>query len=524
MLSCVDVTAENPGECSLALIGLDIGTSGAKALVVNARGRVLATAFSAYPMSTAHPLWAEQNTEDWWRATKRVLRAVLIQARVRAVEVRGIGLTGQMHGLVLLDEAGSVLRPCIMWNDQRTGAECEQITQNIGSARLLELTGNPALPGFTAPKILWVRTHEPRIYERATHVLLPKDYIRYRLTGDFVSEMSDASGTSLLDVRNRRWSSEILTSLEIPERWLPELVESPNRTGVISTMAAKATGLKAGTPVIAGGGDQAAGAVGSGTVTEGVISVTIGTSGVVFAHSDKYRVEPQGRLHAFCHAVPGSWHLMGVTLSAGGSLRWIRDRLCVEEKVLARKRGVDPYVVMMQTAAKSPAGSEGLLFLPYLSGERTPYPDPLARAALIGLTLRHDKSHIIRSVLEGVAFSLRDCFELMRPMGIPVNEVRVSGGGARSPLWRQILSDVLQTPLSTVTTTEGAPYGAALLAGVGSGIFGSVAEACGKTLRIGSTTNPGRDGQLYDDLYQTYRQAYPQNRTLFHTLSRLKQQ
>ena len=506
------------------LIGLDIGTSGVKAIIIDARGKVKATASQEYPMSTPHALWAEQDPNEWWKATARVLRQVAKRADVKFADVKAIGLTGQMHGLVLLDNAGKVLRPCIMWNDQRTADQCQAITTRIGAQQLLEITGNPVLPGFTAPKILWVREHEPQVYKHASRILLPKDYIRYRLSGEYITEVSDASGTSLLDVKKREWSSEILRALEIPAEWMPAIVESPEQAGSVNRIAARETGLKEGTLIVGGGGDQAAGAVGSGIVREGIISVTIGTSGVVFAHSEHYRVEPQGRLHAFCHAVSGTWHLMGVTLSAGGSLRWFRDAFCQEEKHVAKITRRDPYEVMMAEAAKCPAGSEGLLFLPYLSGERTPYPDPYARGAFLGLTLRHSKAHMIRSVLEGVAFSLRDCLELMKAMGIPVSDVRVSGGGARSKFWRQILADVMDTGLTTVTTTEGASYGAALLASVGSGVFGSVAEACDKTVRPVSTTNPRSDRAKYQDHYQIYKEAYSKNRSLFHSLSGLPEQ
>lgn len=505
----------------MALIGLDIGTSGAKALVVNSRGKVLATAFAEYPMATPRPLWAEQNPQDWWKASKQVLRSVLRKSGVPAAEVRGIGLTGQMHGLVLLDKNGAVLRPCIMWNDQRTADECVEMTDLVGREKLLELTGNLVLPGFTAPKILWVRKHEPHLYDRIRHILLPKDFIRYKLTGEFASEMSDASGTVLLDVRQRRWSPDILSALRVPAEWMPALVESIESTGRVTRMAAKDTGLLEGTLVVGGAGDQAAGAVGSGIVREGVVSVTIGTSGVVFAHSSGYRREAQGRLHAFCHAVPDTWHLMGVTLSAGGSLRWFRDALCREEQQIARKRKIDTYDLMVKSASRCPAGSEGLLFLPYITGERTPYPDPRARGAFIGLTVRHTKAHMIRSILEGVAFSLRDCMELMKSSGIETSDIRVSGGGARSKVWRQILADVLGQSLTTVTSTEGAPYGAALLAGVGSEVFESVPTACGKVIKVSGITKPGKLVESYNRLYEVYRQSYLQNSSLFQSLSRL---
>jgi xylulokinase len=414
-----------------------------------------------------------------------------------------------MHGLVLLDERGEVLRPCIMWNDQRTGPQCEAITEAIGEQRLLELIGNPVLPGFTAPKIVWVREHEPEVYARAAHVLLPKDYVRFRLTGAYATEVSDASGTALLDVQHRRWSEEMLAALEIPPGWLPECFESPVVSAVISPGAAEETGLLPGTPVVGGGGDQAAQAVGSGIVREGVVSVTLGTSGVVFAASEQYRIEPQGRLHAFCHAVPDEWHLMGVMLSAAGSLRWYRDSLGGEERAQAAVTGADPYDILVAQAATAPAGSEGLLFLPYLSGERTPHPDPDARGVFFGLTLRHGKPHMVRSVIEGVTYGLRDSLELARSMGLRVEQVRASGGGARSALWRQILADIFESEIVLTNVTEGAAFGAALLAGVGVGAFSSVEEACERTIQITSRVEPGPDRELYADYYPIYRSLYP---------------
>jgi xylulokinase len=501
-------------------IGLDVGTTGAKGLLVDQTGKVVASAASAYPIHTPKPLWSEQDPEDWWKATQRVIRVLLqhssssvgapLASGILSREVVGIGLTGQMHGLVLLDGSGKVLRPCIMWNDQRTALQCEEITTAIGFSKLMKVTGNPVLPGFTAPKLLWIRENEPNVYRKIAHVLLPKDYIRYKLTGEFATDVSDASGTSLLDVLHRCWSNELLNELQIPTAWMPTLYESTGVSGRISADAAAATGLRAGTPVVAGAGDQAAGGIGTGIVEPGVVSVTIGTSGVVFAHSDKLLTEPEGRLHAFCHAVPGAWHLMGVTLAAGGSLRWFRDVLGEPERVLARSRGVDPYEILMEEAAKAPAGSEGLFFLPYLSGERTPYPDPNARGAFVGLTLRHTKSHMVRSVLEGVAFSLRDCLELIKGIGLRIEQVRASGGGARSAHWRQILADVLNKEVVTVTSTEGASFGAALLAGVGTGVFTDLKSACNLTIRPTSRTAPDRDcSELYERCYQLYRSLYP---------------
>jgi len=498
------------------LAGLDVGTTGAKAVLIDEDGKVAASATGDYPMATPKPLWSEQDPEDWWRAAESVFRRVISLAGISSDQVAGVGLTGQMHGLVALDAAGKVLRPCIMWNDQRTEKECRAITEKLTPARLLELTANPVLPGFTAPKILWVRDHEPEIYRQIAHVLLPKDFIRYRLTGEFATDVSDASGTSLFDVARRRWSSEMLHALSIPAEWMPSASESPEVTGRVSLRAAHSTGLAEGTPVVAGAGDQAAGGIGNGIVDAGVVSVTIGTSGVVFAHTDRLSMDPGGRLHAFCHAVPGAWHIMGVTLAAGGSLRWYRDVLATEEREAARQRNRDPYDLLMEEAALAPPGSEGLFFLPYLSGERTPYQDPSARGAYVGLTLRHSRPHLIRSLLEGVAYSLRDCLELARSSGVEARQIRASGGGARSALWRQILADVFNAELVTVNSIEGAPFGAALLAGVGAGVFRDVRDASRRTVRVGERTAPGREAAgVYGRGYEVYRSLYPSLKGVF---------
>ncbi len=501
------------------LLGLDVGTTGAKALLINSKGDVLASATSEYPMFTPRPLWSEQNPEDWWQAAQKSFRTVLDKSGVKPNEVKAIGLTGQMHGLVLLDKSGQVLRPCIMWNDQRTAPQCAAITEKIGAKKLLQLTGNPVLPGFTAPKVIWVRENEPQVFEKAAQILLPKDYIRYRLTGEYATEVSDASGTSLLDVQRRSWSEPMLRHLEIPKDWLPKIYESPEITGQVTKNAAAVTGLAAGTAVVGGGGDQAAGAVGSGIVRSGVVSITIGTSGVVFAHTPKLAVEPEGRLHAFCHAAPGAWHVMGVTLAAGGSLRWFRDTLAQEEVQLAKSKKVDPYELLIAAAGNAPAGCEGLFFLPYLSGERTPHPDPNARGVFFGLTVRHTKAHLTRAVLEGVAFSLRDCLELIKKMGLSISEVYVSGGGARSELWRQILASVLNSELSTLVSTEGAPYGAALLAGVGAGVYGDVEAACEQTIKI-STRTPAQPEWVkrYESAYAIYKEMYATFKPTFDKL------
>ena len=491
------------------IIGLDVGTTGSKAVLIDELGKILATHTSEYPMLTPKPLWTEQNPEDWWSGSCEAFQGVLKKSKVKAIDVKGIGLTGQMHGLVLLDQDGKVLRPCIMWNDQRTSAQCASITEKIGFNKLMAITGNPVLPGFTAPKIQWVRENEPKIFKQIKHILLPKDYIKYRLTGVFNSDVSDAAGTSLLDVGKRRWSEEITKALDIPMEWMPAVTESSVVIGQVSREAAAATGLLAGTAVVAGGGDQAAGAVGSGTVQPGVISVCLGTSGVVFAHSDRFTIEPQGRLHAFCHAVPGNWHLMGVTLSAGGSFRWYRDTFADIEKEKAAKGNNDVYDIITAGAAQVKAGAEGLLFLPYLTGERTPYPDPNARGIFYGITVRHGKDHFARAVLEGVAFSLMDCLQLIKNLGTPIKEIRVIGGGARSTLWRQIIASIFGQELLTLTATEGAPFGAALLASVGTGIYKNVAAACSNTIKVELRTKPIRENiEIYRDAYELYRQMY----------------
>ena len=494
------------------LMGLDVGTTGAKALLINEDGDVVASATAEYPMYTPHPLWAEQDPEDWWAASQQSIQQALAQSGVEPGEVKGVGLTGQMHGLVLLDREGRVLRPCIMWNDQRTGPQCRWITELIGAGRLIRLTCNPVLPGFTAPKIIWVRENEPQVYERAAKALLPKDYIRFRLTGEFATEVSDASGTSLFDVRNRIWSEEVLGELDIPRAWMPDCYESPVVSGKITAQAAQATGLRAGTPVVGGGGDQAAQAVGSGIVREGLVSSTIGTSGVVFAHTEKPLVDPEGRLHTFCHAAPGRWHVMGVMLSAGGSLRWFRDGLGQQEKDVAALVGRDPYELLTEEAAQAPAGCEGLIFLPYLTGERAPHPDPNARGVFMGLTVRHGKTHLVRAVLEGVAYGLRDSLEMLRDMGLEIHQVRASGGGARSELWRQIQADIFNTELVTINVTEGAAYGAALLAGVGAGVYGDVEEACDRAIRVVTSVQPAPERAA---IYEAY---YPVYRALYHAL------
>ncbi len=499
------------------LMGIDVGTTGAKTLLINEDGTVISKAFEEYPLYTPQLGWAEQNPEDWWIATQKSIKKTLKESEVKAEEVKSLGLTGQMHGSVFLDKDHRVLRPCILWCDQRTALQCDEMTRKVGGReRLIQLTCNPAFTGFTAPKILWVRENEPRIYEKAVKVLLPKDYIRFMLTGIFATDVADASGTLLLDVKKRKWSEEVLDALEIPRDILPQVFESPEITGETSEETSRATGLKRGTPVVAGAGDQAAGAVGNGVVQRGILSATIGTSGVVFAFSDEVRMDPEGRVHTFCHAVPQKWHVMGVMLSAGGSLKWFRDTLGTLEVWMGELTGTDPYVFLDSEAARAKPGCEGLIFLPYLMGERTPHSDPDAKGVFFGLTLRHKKQHLVRAIMEGVAYGMRDSLDIIRGLGVEIQQIQASGGGARSSLWRQIQSDIYRTELVTINVDEGPAFGAALLAGVGSKIYGSVEEACQKTVRIVSRTLPKRETmELYDKYYGVYKALYPTLKGIF---------
>lgn len=497
------------------LMGMDISTTGAKAILINENGDVLQSSTHTYPLSTPKPLWSEQDPEDWWQAAQASIQQVIKQADISPGDIKGIGLTGQMHGLVLLDSQDQVLRPAILWNDQRTGDACEEMVSKIGLERLIQITGNPALTGFTAPKILWVRENEPDIYQRIAHILLPKDYIRFKLSGDYAIDCADASGTSLFDIRKRNWSEEILSLLDIKPTWLPSVFEGSAVTGQVSAEAAERTGMQAGTPIVGGGGDQAAQAVGVGAVTSGIVALTLGTSGVVFAPTGKPFIDPKGRLHAMCHSLPPGedqgWHLMGVMLSAGGSLRWYRDTFAPDAD----------YPELIEPTESIAAGSEGLLFMPYLTGERTPYPDPFARGGFVGITVRHTFAHMTRSVLEGVAFGLRDSMELVKEAGLgEIRQVRVSGGGAKSPIWRQILADVMDAELVTVNTTEGACFGAALLAGVGAGTWQTVKEACRQTVKTLNATLPDPNHvETYTAYYQDYRELYPSLKERFKSLS-----
>ncbi len=491
------------------LIGVDIGTSGTKTILIDPTGKVLASASAEYALYSPRPMWSEQEPTDWWNAVCETIRGVLSTSGVDTSEIAGIGLSGQMHGSVFLDANGQVLRRALLWNDQRTQAECDWITQTVGKERVVELISNPVLTGFTAGKIIWLRNHEPETYARVRKVLLPKDYVRFMLTGEYTTEVSDASGTALFNVRKRNWSEEMLGAIGIPLSWMAKSYESVEISGRISQSAAALTGLKPGTPVVGGGGDQAAGAVGNGIVKTGIVSSTVGTSGVVFAFSDEPVVDPALRLHTFCHAVPGKWHLMGVMLSAGGSLQWYRDTFCQPEKVVAGALGRDPYEIICAEAEKAPVGSEGCIFLPYLTGERAPHADPNARGVLFGITRRTDRTHAARAVLEGVAYGLADSFQIMDELKVPVEQVRASGGGARSAIWRGIQADVTGKTHVTINVDEGPALGVALLAGVGCGIYDTVAEACETTIKVRNSSAPSdRNHAIYSRYHRVYQSLY----------------
>ncbi len=496
-----------------AYLGIDIGTSGTKTLAINERGKILAAAMESYPCYVPKPLWSEQDPEDWWQATIRSVRRVVKQARLKPAEVKAIGLSGQMHGSVFLDKRQRVIRRAILWNDQRTSAECREMEDRVGGrANLIRMVANPAMTGFTAPKILWLRNHEPRHFERLARVLLPKDEIRRRMTGEFATEVSDASGMLLLDVANRRWSKELLSALQLDESLLATCYESEQVTGQLTREAAELLGLSTACVVVGGAGDCAAGAVGNGIVQRGVLSTSIGTSGVMFVHSDEVKIDPEGRVHTFCHAVHGKWHMMGVNLSAGGSLQWFRNELCKADVAQAKKAGREVYEVLIREAESVRPGSDGLFFLPYLSGERTPHADPDARGCFVGITLAHTRGHLIRAIMEGVTYAMRDSLEIIEGLGVPVRQIRASGGGSRSPLWRQIQADVFARKVVTINSEEGPAYGVALLAAVGAGAFKDIAEACSATIRVVKETGVNRAAKAY------YDRAFPEYQQLYRSL------
>jgi xylulokinase len=491
-------------------LGIDIGTSGTKTLAINAKGKILAQATAIYPCYHPKPMWSEQDPEDWWQATVKTVRSVVKAAKLKATDVRAIGLSGQMHGSVVLDRNNRVVRRALLWNDQRTAAECAEIEKRAGGRkRLIEMVANPALTGFTAPKILWLRNNEPKSFDKTVKVLLPKDEIRRRLTAEFATEVSDASGMLLLDVVRRRWSKELLDKLELDQSLLAPCYESSDVTGTLSREAAKMLGLGTDCMVVGGAGDCAAGAVGNGIVKPGVLSTSIGTSGVVFVHSETPQVDPEGRLHTFCHAVRGEWHMMGVTLAAGGSLQWFRNAACQTLAAEAKRRKIDAYDVLTEEAAVTPTGAEGLLFLPYLAGERTPHADPNARGAFVGLTLKHGRGHLVRAIMEGVTYSLRDCLAVIEEQGVAVKQVRASGGGARSSFWRQMQADVMGKTVVSMAADEGPGYGVALLAAVGAGEFKDVVEACEATVKTTGQTKPAVAARkAYDKAFPVYQRLY----------------
>jgi len=505
------------------MMGIDVGTTGTRAVIVRPDGHVVGAATGDHqPMRMARPGWAEQDPEDWWQATLTAIRAALEAADVKGSEIAAVGFSGQMHGVVLLDRALAVIRPSLIWCDQRSQVQCDWITNKVGAQQLIQYVSNPALTGFSAPKMLWVRDNEPKLYERAAHFLLPKDFVRYRLTGEFATDVSDASGTLLFDVTHRRWSKEMLTALDIDGGILPRAFESPEVTGEITREVAVLTGLAAGTPVVAGGGDQAASAIGNGIVLPGLTSATLGTSGVIFTYTAAPKLDPRGRIHTFCHAVPGKWHVMGVTQGAGLSLRWFRDNFGYSESWYARQADVDPYDLIIREAERVPPGSDGLLWLPYLMGERTPHLDSEARGMWFGLTASHTRAHLVRSILEGVAFSLRDSLEIFQELGIPVEQIRASGGGSRSFLWRQIQADIYGKELVTLRTSEGSALGAALLAGVGAKIYASVEESAEHAIQVKECMAPqAQSVAAYNQFYDVYRRLYPAVQGLSHTLARI---
>ena len=504
------------------VIGVDIGTSGTKTVLFDEKGNAVASYLVEYPLYQPKIGWAEQDPEDWWNATHTSIKAVIEKSGVSPEDIKGVGLSGQMHGLVMLDKDGNVLRRSIIWCDQRTTAEADELTEKIGRDRLIEITGNPAITGFTAAKILWVQKNEPELYAKTAKILLPKDYIRYKLTGEYATEVSDASGMQLMDIKERCWSDEILEKLNIDKSLLGKMYESCQVTGTVHSEAAKLSGLAEGTIVVGGAGDQAAGAVGNGIVKSGIISSTIGTSGVVFAHMDDLQIDKGGRIHTLCHAVPGKWHVMGCTQGAGLSLKWYRDNFCHAEMDAADGMGVDPYYLMDQQAAKIAPGCEGLIYLPYMMGERSPINDPHAKGVFFGLSAKHTKYDMLRAVMEGVAYSLYDCLDIIKEMGIDTSEVRASGGGGKSKLWRQMQADIFDCDINTINVSEGPALGVALLAAVGAGIYNSVPEACEATISVKDTMKPIQDNvDTYKKYFPVYRGIYQGLKSQFETVAKI---
>jgi xylulokinase len=503
------------------LMGIDVATTGTKCIIADKDGKIVSSDFKEYPLLSPRPGWAEQNPEEWWKATSAAIKGALEKNNIKGEEIDGIGLTGQMHSSVFLDEKSEVIRPAILWCDNRTVKQVDEIHKIFGREKFIQLTCNPVLTGFTLPKILWLKENEPANYKRVRKILVPKDYIRFKLTGEFASDVSDASGMSVFDVKGRKWSSEVITKLGLDKNFFAKVYESSEITGKINAGAAKLTGLKVGTPVVAGAGDQAASAISCGIYKEGVMSATLGTSGVIFASTNTAKIAPEGKLHSFCHSVKGKWHLMGVVLSAGGSFKWVCDSFGDKEKEEAKKQGVGFYYLMDKKAEEIPVGSEGLIFLPYLTGERTPHQDPDAKGVFFGLSLKHNKFHFVRSVMEGVGFALRDSLELMRDLNIKIEEVRFVGGGAKSQLWRGMLADIFESPIRTLKVEEGAPYGALLLAGIGVGVYKDVEDAS-KVIQVGAVQEPNKENAaIYRNFYALYRDLYKNLKGSFKDLSKI---
>jgi xylulokinase len=491
------------------LIGIDIGTTGVKTILINEEGSVIANSFAGYTTYTPKPNWAEQNPRDWYEATIKTLREVVTKSRVHPKYIKGIGFSGQMHGLVLLDKNYEVLRPVILWCDTRTAKQAQWITQTVSKKRLREWVSNAAFEGFTAPKIIWIRENEPQIYSKIKKILLPKDYVRFRLSGELATEVSDASGTLLFDVKKRQWAQSMLEALDIPESFLSNCYESIDICGYVNKETAELTGINVGTPIVGGGSDNACGAVGVGVVKSGKVMASIGTSGVVLAHTKNPKVDPEMRLHTFCHSVPNKWYLMGVMLSAGGALRWFRDMV-----------GVDTYETLDKEAASITAGSEGLIFLPYLMGERTPHKDPNVKGIFFGLTIRHKKAHLVRSIMEGVAYGMRNSLEIMKELGVEIDQIRITSGGARSTLWAQIQADVYETEVVTVNVSEGSAFGAAMLAGVGVDVFESIEQATDNIVRVIDYIEPiAKNVDMYNEYYKIYKSLYPKLKEDFDEIS-----
>ena len=504
------------------LLGIDLGTSGTKTVVFTEDGVAISSATEEYPLHQPNNGWAEQDPSDWWNACIASVKSVLAHSKINPSDIAGIGFSGQMHGLVMLDENGESLRNSIIWCDGRTAEECAEITKRVGEAKLVDLTGNQALTSFTAGNILWVRNHEPEIYKRCRHIMLPKDYLRYKLTGKFGMEASDASGMNMLDISKRVWSLDVLKDLDIDPAILPDVYESSDVAGHITAEAAKLTGLKEGTPVVYGSGDNAAAAIGTGVVEKGKAFITIGTSGVLFAHSDNVAVDSTGRVNTFCAAAKDAWAVFGCTLSAGMSLQWLRNNFFLPEIKTAEGLGKDPYVIMSKQAENVPIGANKLIFLPYLMGERSPILDPNARAVFFGLSAIHNKYDMLRSVMEGVVYAQRQCLDILRDMGIEFTQLYATGGGATSPLWRQMIADVFGLPVVTIQNREGPALGAAILAGVAAGLYKSIPDACSRIIKQNTPEEPIlENSKKYQPYYDLYCNLYPSMKEGFSTLSKI---